>query len=260
MIEWYGRNIHPEWDTWFKPVLVEVPFRVPIRHPDGTPLTCPFGQGECGQLHPVGAPVTYDGRLDMVVEDVLNGGYFIWDHKSAAQLRKNDQLLNIDPQVGGYTWAATVELEIDVRGFLYVEYRKGFPKPPDMLKRRYKGRLFSTDKNSQTDLKHFTETVKKNDPLAFEQGLYDEYITFLKSPEAPNYHQRFPVVKRRKELKNFAEHIYQVASDMVDPKLRIYPSPGQFSCSGCAYFQPCLHMFLGEDHTHALETTFRKVK
>jgi hypothetical protein len=264
MLEWYGLQIHPEWDTWFKPVYVEVPFRVPIHHPDGSILTCPYEHGECGQLHPKDAPVTYDGRLDLIIEDLLNGGYFIWDHKSAAQPRKNDMLLNIDPQVGGYTWAARVMLGIDVRGFMYVEFRKGFPKPPDLLTRRYKGKLFSTNKLAETDLDHFLATVKRNDSVALEQGLYDEYIQWLKGGDRnhppPVYHQRFPVVKTRKELRLFGDYIYQVATDMVDPRLRIYPSPSQYSCSGCPYFQPCLHMFMGEDHMHSLQTNFRKVK
>lgn len=264
MIEWYGRTIHPEWDNWFKPVLVEVPFRVPIYHPDGTPLTCPYEYGECGQLHPKNAPVTYDGRLDMVIEDLLNGGYFIWDHKSAGKMQLVDALLNIDVQVGGYTWAAAMELDIDVRGFMYVEYKKSYPQPPGMLKRRYRGKLFSTDKTADTDLDLFLATVKRHDPEALEQGDYDEYLNWLKGGDKSNpppvYHQRFPIVKKRKELKLFGDHIYQVACDMVDPRLRIYPSPNQFSCRGCPYFQPCMHTFLGEDHMHSLNTTFEKVK
>src|SRR4051812_33896880 len=137
MLEWYGKQIHPEHDKWFKPVMVEVPFQVPIKNPEtGEPLTCKAplvgtsppspdieyspefkewqeseGQRTCGQVHGYGAVVTFDGRIDAIMQDLVNGGYLLWDHKSAAQIRRDDRLLHLDPQVNGYTWAAAVELD-----------------------------------------------------------------------------------------------------------------------------------------------------
>jgi hypothetical protein len=260
MIEWYGTQIHPEWDQWFRPIMVEVPFRVPLFIPgiDGEPLTC---RGfNCGQNHPVGAPVTYDGRIDMIIEDIHNGGYFIWDHKSAATVRKDDRYLQIDPQVGGYTWAAKVMLGLDVRGFMYVEYRKGIPEMPKVLKRRRGGGIFSQDKNAMTNLDLFLSTVREHDKKAWEDGVYDEYIEFLRSKDAPLFHNRFPIIKTKKELANMGSVISDIAADMVSPQLRVYPTPGQFSCSGCGYFVPCQSKFLGEDYTHSLSTSFKKVK
>src|SRR3954464_2137213 len=77
MLEWYGKQIHPEHDKWFKPVMVEVPFQVPIKHPEtGEPLRCAAGTVDgdriggptelriCGQVHEFGAVVTFDGRID----------------------------------------------------------------------------------------------------------------------------------------------------------------------------------------------------
>src|SRR3954462_250559 len=128
MLEWYGKQIHPEHDKWFKPVMVEVPFQVPIKHPEtGEELRClaPLVDDEsrrtCGQVHEYGAVVTFDGRIDAIMQDLVNGGYLLWDPKSAAQIRRDDRLLHLDPQVNGYTWAAAVELDLDIRGFLYVE-------------------------------------------------------------------------------------------------------------------------------------------
>ena len=275
MLEWYGSQVHPKEDNWFKPVMVEVPFQVPIVNPaTGEPLRCyapeviPEGYGNagevlrtCGQVHEYGAVVTYDGRIDAIVEDIYNGGYFIWDHKSAAQIRKDDRLLLLDPQVNGYTWAASSELGIDVRGFLYVEYRKDFPKPPKMLSRAYKGRHFSTDKTQPTDHENFTRTVQQYDLPALTAGAYDEYIAWLQSPEAPVFHRRFPIIKTKKNLKVIGEQIYNIAKDMIYPDLLIYPNAGHFSCSGCAYYDPCLAKTLGEDYEHSLSSsTYKRVK
>jgi len=277
MLEWYGKQIHPKEDYWFKPVMVEVPFQVPIIDPStGEPLRCyappvdfsgfieHSDHGEClrtcGQVHPYGAVVTFDGRIDAIMQDLVNGGYLLWDHKSAAQIRKDDRLLQLDPQVNGYMWAAVVGLQMDVRGFLYVEYRKDYPKPPAPLTKSYKGRKFSTNKTSPTDLENFTRTVQRFDPPGYKAGVYDEFIAWLQGPEAPTYHRRFTILKDKKNLKSIGQQLYDIASDMISQDLTIYPNAGHFSCSGCAYYTPCLSMFLGEDHQHALSSTpFKRV-
>jgi hypothetical protein len=207
-----------------------------------------------------GAVVTFDGRIDAIMQDLVNGGYLLWDHKSAAQIRRDDRLLHLDPQVNGYTWAAAVELDLDIRGFLYVEYRKDFPKPPEVLSRPYKGRRFSTNKTSPTDYENFTRTVQRFDPDGVAAGRYDEFIAWLQSPEAPVFHKRFAILKTRKNLKSVAQQIYDIASEMVKPDLLIYPNAGTYSCSGCAYYTPCLAKFLGEDYEHALNSSpFKRV-
>lgn len=270
MLQWYGSQVHPKEDHWLRPVMVEVPFQVSIKNPaTGQELQC-FAlsvnekRGEClrtcGQVHEHGAVVTFDGRIDAIMQDLVNGGYFIWDHKSAAQIRRDDRLLLLDPQVNGYTWAAYIELGIDIRGFLYVEYRKDFPKPPRVLSRAYKGKHFSTDKTQPTDLLNFTQTVQRHDPQGLANGVYDEYIAWLRSPEAPVFHRRFPIIKTKRNLKSVAQQIYDIARDMVSSDLTIYPNAGHFSCSGCAYYTPCLAQFMGEDYNHSLNSDpFKRV-
>lgn len=273
MLEWYGKQVHPKEDFWFKPVRVEVPFQVPITNPaTGEPLQClavPVNpkdyEGDlcrsnecprtCGQVHGYGAVVTFDGRIDAIMKDEVNGGYLVWDHKSAKQIRRDDRLLQLDPQVNGYMWAALVGLGLDVRGFLYVEYRKDYPQPPEPLKRPYKGRHFSTNKTSPTDYENFTRTVQRYDSTAYSAGLYDEYIAWLQGPEAPVFHKRFTILKTEENLRSIGQQIYDTAYDLVSRDLRIYPNAGTFSCSGCAYYTPCHSMFLGEDYQHALNSS-----
>jgi hypothetical protein len=261
MLTYYCLEVHPKYDKWFRPVMVEVPFQVPLVNPKtGIPLICRAGNGECGQFHVSPSVVTFDGRIDAIIEDLAEGGYFVLDHKSAKTIRRDDRILQLDTQVGGYSWAAKNKLNLNVRGFLYIEYRKDYPRAPDMLKRSYRGRAFSTNKDQATNYDHFSETVYKHDRAAYEQGLYDEYLRLLNSSDAPQFHKRFPIIKNRKQLANMGNVIYEIAYDMVTPGVSTYPTVGNFSCQGCAYYTPCHAMFMGEDYTHSLSTSFKKVK
>jgi hypothetical protein len=267
MIEHYANHIHPTQDNWFRPVMVEVPFRVPLldTRPEhkGDPIQCwnpGTDPGQCGQHHPRGAPVTFDGRIDMIVEDIANGGYLVWDHKSAAAVQANDYILHMDDQVAGYSWALRSVLEIDIRGFVYAEYKKDYPKPPGTLKKVRDGKLFSVNKQQGTSLEVFVETVDKYDHQAYMDGKYAEYIAWLGGKDAMVYHKRFVIVKTPYELDQVGYNLSMQAAEMVNPSLPIYPAPGKFSCSGCAYYAPCRGKNAGEDIEYTLSTLYEKVK
>jgi hypothetical protein len=264
MIEHYANYIHPVEDDWFRPVMVEVPFQVPLNNPrTGEPIRCftpGTNEGQCGQFHPVGALVTFDGRVDMLIEDIANGGYFVWDHKTAASIQQNDNYLQLDDQVGGYSWALRSVLGLDVRGFIYAEYRKDYPKPPALLKNTIKGRNFSTNKQQGTNLAVFLEHVKKYDFDSYSNGCYDEFIGWLKSKDAPVFHKRFPIIKTPYELDQIGYNVSMQAVEMTTPSLPIYPAPGRYTCSGCGYYTPCNGKNRGEDYDYTLSTLYRKVK
>jgi hypothetical protein len=263
MLEYYADYVHPEFDKWFKPIMVEVPFEVTIDDPDSPseqPLTCK-NSPHCGQVHNNDGPdslVVYAGRVDVLIEDLRYGGYFVLDWKTASTLTVDDSFLQLDDQSGGYVWALRRKLNLDVRGFLYCEIRKAFPQPPKLLKRQSGGRIFSTSKDQPTSIEIFEPYVRKNDPIAYENGAYNDFIAHLKSNDATQYHQRFPIIKSDVELNNIGYNIGLQAADMIDPGLRIYPSVGKFSCSKCAFRQPCLSMFMGEDVEYQLRTSYTK--
>lgn len=264
MLKYYGEYVQPKFDTWFKPVTTEVAFEVPIAHPDDPDhfLHC-FNSPYCGQTHSnneasTDSLVVYAGRIDLLVEDIRYGGYYIWDHKTAASLTREgaDGFLQLDDQIGSYCWALYEGLNLDIRGFIYAESRKDYPQPPKLLKRKMGGRSFSTAATQATSIELFEPFVKTHDPIAYGEGAYDEYIKHLRSNDAILYHQRFPVVKTREELEEIGKNIALEAADMVDGGLRIYPSVGRYSCSGCAYYQPCIATFRQEDAAYQLETNF----
>jgi hypothetical protein len=264
MLTYHGTYVHPKLDNWFKPIAVEIPFEVPIEDPDnpGRSLRC-TNSPYCGQSHSndpndADSCVVYAGRVDMLVEDTRYGGYFIWDHKTASQLASDDGFLQLDDQVGSYAWALRTILGLDIRGFIYAETRKDFPREPKKLKRLMGGRSFSTAQNQPTSIEVFEPFIKQHDKLAYESGVYDEYLQYLNGAEATQFSQRFVIIKSETELESIGANISLESADMVESQTRIYPSVGRYTCSTCAFRQPCLSEFMSEDTKLLLETQYIK--
>jgi hypothetical protein len=277
MINWYVMNHLPVAE--FVPVYVEVKFQVPIEDEQGRQLYCKcdkcwakfaawyLSQTE-GSFNPnkhlepvrrnewIGLPVVYEGRIDAIVRDV-HGEYWIVDWKTTIRMMNEDVdiILELDDQVSGYVWALRKQLGLNIRGFRYIELKKGYPKPPAELKVVRLGRSFSVSTNQDTDADTYVRTVSTRDPQAYKEGLYDQFIEWL-TLEGPKFITDHKVYKRPVQLENFGRHLYQMASEMLDPDLALYPSPGRFSCGFCAYKEPCMDMESGGDYQYALETSF----
>jgi hypothetical protein len=266
MLRYHAAHVHRKYDTWFKPIATELSFEVPIVDPDdpsGKRLLRCHNSPSCGQNHSNNASdsdsqVVYAGRVDMLVEDIRYGGYFIWDHKTAAQLASDDGFLQLDDQVASYCWALSLQLGLNVKGFIYAETRKDYPRTPQPLKRAYKGCNFSTSKTQPTTLEVYRKFVERRDSEAFKAGNYNGYLEFLASDEATKFHQRFVVTKTERELQEIGRNISLEAADMVSSNLRVYPSVGRFTCSSCAFREPCINTFLGEDTDYALSSNYEK--
>lgn len=263
MLTYHAQEIHPEYDSWFRPVAVEIPFSVTLMDPDrpDQPLRC-LSSPQCGQIHSNDPNdddsfVVYSGRVDALMEDLNDDGYWVWDHKSAALMAKDDEFLELDDQVGGYSWALQVMLNLNIRGFIYAESRKDFPRPPKLLKRSHKGCLFSTSRTQSTSIEIFEPYVAKHDPEAFLNGDYDEYIHFLRTAGVQQFSNRFVVTKTDEELENIGANIALEAADMTQNP-RTYPNISRFHCMSCKYRQPCIGQQRGEHLDLLLEGSYIK--
>lgn len=263
MLDYYVCNVHmaPGVDDWFRPVKVEIEFEVPITDEFGNNLHC-YNSPRCGQTHENGATVTHGGRVDALVEDIVHGGYWIVDWKTASELRATEELLEMDDQICTYAYCLREKLGIDIRGFIYVEIRKAYPLPPKKLSRVRNGCLFSTDKRQPTTPELYASYVAENDSVGYAGGFYDEFISWLKtSKDAVKFHQRFSIEKTPLELTNIGLNLAEEVADMIGgPGPRIYPSVGRFSCPTCAFKSPCRMKFGGDDYLYTLETIFKNVK
>lgn len=255
MLTYYARDIHPVYDTWFRPVRTEISFHVPLYNDNEEEVQC-NNSPNCGQIHPNPAPCTLDGRLDVLVEDMKNGGYYIVDWKTAAQLLKSSKHLYLDDQISTYTAALSEELNVDIKGFLYIQLAKAYPQSPKQLKRRRSGCLYSVSKTQNTTYELAEQTFKVYDKEAYDNGLYEDFLNYLRSSDAPVFHQRFALRQNPTKSANALRNTAMEAADMTAENLLIYPAPGKFNCEKCAFFEPCVQKLNGEDYEYTLQSEF----
>jgi hypothetical protein len=265
MLGYYCTVVSPKIDQDWTPVKVEISFIVPIPNPEtGDPYIwcsckrCQEKINNAGGPEVLGTyslPVTYAGRLDALFED-RRGRLWIADWKTALQLMKDEEWLELDDQVGSYVWALN-KLKLPVAGFIYREQRKGFPQAPQENKQRRLGRLFSVNANQQTDYDTYLETVYTRDRGVYEAGLYNEFLEMLRN-ESIEFYSNHQVAKTPEQLQSIEYNIGLEALDMLEPDLRIYPSAGRFGCSFCAFRTPCIEKNSQHDYKYALDTMYER--
>jgi hypothetical protein len=237
----------------FTPRFVEVEFEVPIPVPPGLQLPADF-ENRDGYLWFRGEQVVYQGRIDLLLEDEY-GRYWVDDHKTTAQMREDTlTFLELDEQTGSYCWAIQEMLGIPVAGALYNELYKGVPEPPPENKVVRMGRKFSVSKSQDTSYEVYKETVKEGDPVAYEAGLYDDILNYLRA-EGNKYFRRTQIHRSPTELKNLGYTICLEAIDMLNDPL-IYPNPTKFRCGFCAFRAPCLMQNDGSDYEWLLKENY----
>jgi hypothetical protein len=208
-----------------------------------------------------GLPVTFGGRIDALVEDEY-GRLWLVDWKTAARLSGQeegdspDEFIQLDTQITSYCWALWV-LGIPIAGFIHHEIKKAFPVEPEPNKQKRKGCWYSVNKAQNTSYELYLETVSDGDPLGLESGAYDEFLSYLKE-EGPRFYSRKQVMRSRNELVNCGSDLYKMAKEMISDDLAIYPSPGRFGCTFCAYRQPCIGTNRDEDVEYMFLSNFEK--
>lgn len=273
MLRHYLGNIAPEIDKGWTPFKTEIGFAVVIPNPHtGDTIWCKCERcikkfenylsdndvdNVVAYANFRGLPVVYEGRIDLIAVDD-KGGYWIIDWKTARTISDNHSFLLTDDQIASYCWALNT-LSIPVRGFIYHEQRKGYPQPPIQNKSRRKGCLFSVNKQQDTDYDLYLQTVMKYDREAYEEGCYDEMLVYLKN-EGITYFNREVIYKSPTEYEQIEYNIGLEALEMVNPELSIYPAPGRFSCSNCAFQTPCVEQNTGGDFEYTLQSLFEQVE
>ena len=298
MLRYHCTKVSPRLDQQFRPIRVEIEFEVPVTSPEGGQLWCKCVNCQnmwrnsetgardhddwCKQQDLIGAdgkrvvgdaltkwywkhwrglPVTYGGRIDCLVEDEY-GRLWLVDWKTAARLSGQeegdspDEYILLDDQITSYCWALWT-LGIPIAGFIHHEIKKAFPIEPEPNKTQRKGCWYSVNKQQNTDYHLYLETISEGDPGGLASGAYDEFLAWLKE-EGPRYYSRKQVTRSEDELRNAGHNIYLEALDITDPNLRVYPSPGRFACTFCAFRQPCIGMNRNEDVEYMFLSNFEK--
>lgn len=265
MLRYYFKDVAPYIDKGWRPVSVEQSFAVPIKHPitgaEAIWCKCETCWNKyrnsflMSESEWEGLPVVYEGRMDMMAQDD-KGFYWIFDWKTTARIMDTTEYLYLDDQISSYVWAMK-KLGLDVRGFQYHEQHKSFPTAPVRNKTIRMGRAFSVAKNAPVEYDSYLTAVMTEDKEAYEMGLYDEYLTYLKE-EGVTFWQRHKIIKSPEELASVEYNIGLEVLDMLQKDLLIYPSPNKFSCDWCAFRQPCMEKNANGDFQFALDTMFEK--
>lgn len=275
MLRYQHDVISPKEDQTWYPIRVEIPFMVPIPHPETNEhmwCKCDTCWGKYTKYHtehtelyepldrPLwrGLPVVYAGRIDCLGQDD-NGDLWVIDWKTAARIPDDHSFLDLDDQVGSYVWALW-SIGMNVRGFIYHEQKKGYPLPPTRNKNIRLGRMFSVKADQDTDYESYRSTVEREDNEAYKAGLYDFYLNFLRD-QGQVFYYRSQIHKTNEELKNLQRDLGNEVLDMLAPDLRIYPNPnrsGWGGCGGCAFKEPCTEKTRGGDFQYGLDTMFEK--
>lgn len=206
-----------------------------------------------------GLPVAYGGRIDALMQDEY-GRIWVVDWKTAARLSGQeegdspDEFIQLDDQVTSYCWAMWV-LGIEVAGFIHHEIKKAFPLPPEPNKVKRQGCWYSVNKQQNTSYELYLETIREGDPVGYDSGAYNEFLEYLKET-GPRYYSRKQVVRSEAELRNAGWNIAMEAMEMIRPNLPIYPSPGRFACSFCAFRQPCIATNRDEDVEYLFASSY----
>jgi hypothetical protein len=246
-------------DRDLTPVYTEIEFEVPVTIPV-TGLTLPpeFGLNVSTQpasLTYHGNPIVYQGRIDLIVQD-KDGYYWLVDHKTAARFEDTTEFLIRDEQCKSYAWAIQRMLGINVRGVIYNELYKGAPSEPKRLNSTRKGLSFSTNRQQDTNFELALETFKREDRAALRAGLYDDYLTFLKT-EGKEFVRRSRITYTDEMLDILGGQICMEAIDMLSNP-SIYPNPTRWNCRWCDFKVPCEALLDGQPIDWMKDTMFAK--
>lgn len=265
MLEYYFTEISKQ-EHDFTPIAVEQNFIVPI------PILCYCEQCDIrwnkwisdndydGPYRFVGLPVVLEGKIDLVLQ-YENGKVWVRDWKNIGRFSDSVEWLENDLQLNLYLWALW-KLGADIGGFEYFESKKMAPETPEPMKRRSSGRLYSVDKTKPYIYDTYLAEVESGDPVAHGQGLYDEYLTWLKV-EGPQFYRMTKVRKSQFAMEAMEEFLRAMAHDILQSRVhtdRQYPSPTKFGCMYCEFRQPCIERMNGQPYDDMIDALFVRKK
>lgn len=271
MLEYYFTEISKQ-EHDFTPIAVEQNFIVPIPSPTRSAILCYCEQCDIrwnkwisdndydGPYRFVGLPVVLEGKIDLVLQ-YENGKVWVRDWKNIGRFSDSVEWLENDLQLNLYLWALW-KLGADIGGFEYFESKKMAPETPEPMKRRSSGRLYSVDKTKPYIYDTYLAEIESGDPVAHGQGLYDEYLTWLKV-EGPQFYRMTKVRKSQFAMEAMEEFLRAMAHDILQSRVhtdRQYPSPTKFGCMYCEFRQPCIERMNGQPYDDMIDALFVRKK
>jgi hypothetical protein len=238
----------------FSPIQVEHPFEVNLPDPAG---------GDRELVLADGRPVRYQGRVDLLAGDE-HDRYWVVAHRVVDRFAPAGDLL-LDEELVAACWALEqVYPGMRIAGTVHNELRVDPEPPAGTAWSRLRRRLVHADRQvrrsgHQRGLpQHEASGGGRSLPYARRgaraRPAADPAAVDVQG-DGPFRRTRVP--RDRAELAAMGTRLAAEALEMVDPDLRVYPSPSPEHCGSCQFEAPCLAMERGGDVRAVLEAGYR---
>jgi|SRR5678815_149141 hypothetical protein len=203
------------------------------------------------------------GKRDTIIYWPHRDAFGVRDHKTAAKVDEDYfSKLDSDPQVSTYLWASREEAKIhdlpwkNIDECLYEVLRKKFPTPPTMLKN-------GTPSISRTDeaatAKMFNDYIEEHNLRVWYDAneKAQNYYNWLIDQGDRRFIERKTTFRSQNFMDNTGKHLREIAEEMLDPNLRLYPRyTNDNMCLKCAFRAPCLATEDGSDPQFILDNNY----
>lgn len=220
----YNDSLH---DSKFISLSTEQPFDVPIYTPFGNPSS----------------KFRFAGRVDGVWRSNFDNRLYLHEIKTTSSIDSRIGQLQFEMQPTAYMLAMAETYNEPIAGVVYTLIRKKLPVEPDVLKNG----MLSQNKGIDTTPELYIAAVKRQHVGITNAEIKTQYGDVLNQLlNQPNkFFRRLLVTRSNAQLDEMRNTLYQVARDMTNPHLSIYPNPGYF-CGNCLFQTPCIAMSNGQ--------------
>jgi hypothetical protein len=247
------------------PVQVESVFEVNLPDPAGGGRELVLADGR---------PVRYQGRVDLLATDERDR-YWVVAHRVVDRFGSVDDLL-LDEELVAACWAMERTYPgLPVAGTIHNELLDptGEPSPPaaPLAARtawsRLRRRPVHSDRQTRRPGRH-ERGLPQHDAsgggrsLPYARARGAAVATGPPDPasvasQGDGEFRRTRILRGRPELEAMGARLAAEALEMVDPELRLYPSPAPRHCGSCQFVAPCLALERGGDVAAVLEAGYR---
>jgi hypothetical protein len=254
-----GRALLERYFEWapgvdrLSPIQVETRFEVNLPDPAG---------GDRELVLADGRPIRYQGRVDLLAGDE-HDRYWVVAHRLVGRFGTADDLL-LDEELVAACWAMERFYPgMRIAGTIHNELRRanlpvGMNElPPKAAPRRSLRRRLR--RRHQRGLpQHEASGGGRSLPYARRGAAQARPADpGPVASEGDGAFQRTRILRDRAELEAMGARLAAEALEMVDPGLRLYPSPAPEHCGACRFVAPCLAVERGQDVRAVLQAGYR---
>jgi hypothetical protein len=205
-------------------------------------------------VSPAGEVIRYQGRVDLLVVDE-HDAYWVVEHRLAVDgwAELDELVLGEDPVAACWAWELFY-LGMRITGTIHNELRLPAEEPTvpqvEGAARRPRARDWARARAKAMAA-----------PLPGHRRMYAQSVTDpggVVVEEGGDLFRRTRIPRGGEELGRLGIRLAEEALDMVDPALRLYPSPRAESCSRCHFRRPCIAMNEGADPAVLLDAAYRR--